>query len=102
ATSPPATYPLSLHDALPILDWLWPRPGFAQVIHWLLRASSGGLRIAAQDRPRQRLTTQRVVPGLAHLQLIAAGADGQLLARDHRSEEHTSELQSRENLVCRL
>src|SRR5690606_40735629 len=27
---------------------------------------------------------------------------GQLEARDRRSEEHTSELQSRENLVCRL
>src|SRR5436309_7958447 len=28
------------------------------------------------------------------------GAEGE--RRDHRSEEHTSELQSRENLVCRL
>src|SRR5690606_41976543 len=35
----------------------------------------------------------------------AAGADpgaARLLRDDHRSEEHTSELQSRENLVCRL
>src|SRR5690606_41576241 len=29
-------------------------------------------------------------------------ADGQRHQRRHRSEEHTSELQSRENLVCRL
>src|SRR5690606_39788163 len=29
-------------------------------------------------------------------------ADRQGRARRHRSEEHTSELQSRENLVCRL
>src|SRR5690606_41728332 len=29
-------------------------------------------------------------------------AEGPLHGRDQRSEEHTSELQSRENLVCRL
>src|SRR5690606_41954536 len=29
-------------------------------------------------------------------------SSGRLAARTHRSEEHTSELQSRENLVCRL
>src|SRR5690606_39587278 len=32
----------------------------------------------------------------------ALGADGKLGAELLRSEEHTSELQSRENLVCRL
>src|SRR5690606_39456909 len=31
-----------------------------------------------------------------------AGANQKLLERSKRSEEHTSELQSRENLVCRL
>src|SRR5690606_41988054 len=40
-------------------------------------------------------------PELAVLSLgEAAGTFGRLFA--HRSEEHTSELQSRENLVCRL
>src|SRR5690606_41874419 len=37
--------------------------------------------------------------------LMAGGAHLQLalrVARQNRSEEHTSELQSRENLVCRL
>src|SRR3989475_5723789 len=36
----------------------------------------------------------------AHLQLDAP--DDQPLGRDERSEEHTSELQSQSNLVCRL
>src|SRR5690606_42109038 len=34
---------------------------------------------------------------------LIANAEGQLaIQQDDRSEEHTSELQSRENLVCRL
>src|SRR5690606_41066647 len=34
--------------------------------------------------------------------LGAVGAGEPILATEERSEEHTSELQSRENLVCRL
>src|SRR5438270_2528027 len=34
--------------------------------------------------------------------LTECGAAGDLLAEDQRSEEHTSELQSQSNLVCRL
>src|SRR5690606_42079922 len=40
----------------------------------------------------------RVLPGLRGEELAQGGERGALL----RSEEHTSELQSRENLVCRL
>src|SRR5258708_23178618 len=47
---------------------------------------------AAPDRPRQRGRTLWRVTLLRHsLQLLA-----------HRSEEHTSELQSPDHLVCRL
>src|SRR3712207_8132031 len=46
-------------------------------------------------------------PGPAHLELLPAGAAGGRRAhpqpaRGRRSEEHTSELQSRQYLVCRL
>src|SRR5690606_41902201 len=34
--------------------------------------------------------------------LLSVGVKGGLAAHGERSEEHTSELQSRENLVCRL
>src|SRR2546430_8391072 len=34
--------------------------------------------------------------------LLAAGRKGKRSALPHRSEEHTSELQSQSNLVCRL
>src|SRR5690606_41257221 len=45
--------------------------------------------------------------GVAHLDRGVGARDHlvpglQALGRDDRSEEHTSELQSRENLVCRL
>src|SRR5690606_10736322 len=36
------------------------------------------------------------------LVVMQSGVDGVLAAGNYRSEEHTSELQSRENLVCRL
>src|SRR5438093_5752441 len=39
--------------------------------------------------------------GRRHRRLVR-GRDLVVLARDHRSEEHTSELQSLTNLVCRL
>src|SRR5690606_39405096 len=70
---PPEIYTLSLHDALPILR--------GRTSHCLCAAQAG-----------RALRTGR-----------AAGtvrADSR--ARRHRSEEHTSVLQSRENLVCRL
>src|SRR5207249_10990311 len=64
-TAPTYIYPLSLHDALPILR--------------------------AFHRPSARLLSPRPSVGLA----IAH-------RRALRSEEHTSELQSRFDLVCRL
>src|SRR5690606_41884759 len=80
-------YTLSLHDALPIS-------------HRADRIAGGGLR-----RPLRRpVADGRRAPGAAAAQRQrlarppgAAGAPGA-----GRSEEHTSELQSRENLVCRL
>src|SRR5690606_41481377 len=73
---------LSLHDALPIYAY----PRLAEQLY--------------------RLGVQQVkVLSLPHVaQGDKTGLDDYLLVRtpDDRSEEHTSELQSRENLVCRL
>src|SRR5690349_22168877 len=68
-------YTLSLHDALPICAG---RPA---------RAGSRGRPDAARHRPLQMRGARR----------RAGGRGG-----DDRSEEHTSELQSRRDLVCRL
>src|SRR5690606_40603901 len=90
----PALYSLSLHDALPISPpptaptgrtpsarvrrRRGPRPGRT--------AGSVPSTVKGRVRARDRLLAFRRAPALAR----------------GRSEEHTSELQSRENLVCRL
>src|SRR5206468_12044899 len=42
------------------------------------------------------------VPDRVGLSAVLSGRAGHEAAREHRSEEHTSELQSRSDLVCRL
>src|SRR5205085_5863438 len=44
----------------------------------------------------------KIIAGLAHASQPAAGYLVDLLDVEIRSEEHTSELQSQSNLVCRL
>src|SRR5258706_7997548 len=72
-------YTLSLHDALPICSQFNPQPAAAAEPSWL------GSRAVA----------------LAAL-LLVAGIGVWSLRTLPRSEEHTSELQSLTNLVCRL
>src|SRR5262249_59506373 len=79
---PTDTYPLSLHDALPIFA-----PTAAYPLCW--RPSSIA---AATARPR-------AWPGFAPLPAASPRSRGSAASR---SEEHTSELQSLTNLVCRL
>src|SRR3712207_8232547 len=62
-------------------------------------------RDAADHRPHERALALPVVPGVvvvAHPDRAEPGRLGRLGVGDHRSEEHTSELQSRQYLVCRL
>src|SRR5205807_8649351 len=95
---PTATSPLSLHDALPI--YVGP----------FLPTAEGGYRFA--QRNIQDWLAAFGLAGLRVAQLRSALCDGHgRLAPRHRdllpllrqrSEEHTSELQSPCNLVCRL
>src|SRR5690606_41774997 len=81
-TAPPEIYTLSLHDALPI---------FAG---WTRTSIPSGVRSARHNS----LITQPISRALA----TSAAVTPVMPSRYTRSEEHTSELQSRENLVCRL
>src|SRR5687768_18522100 len=75
-----AIYTLSLHDALPISDHQQKRVVWFFNSSWRLRKLASRRREQIRQRPDRN-----------------AQADGAL-----RSEEHTSELQSRRHLVCRL
>src|SRR5207249_11889176 len=86
----PEIYTLSLHDALPISlagghrRNTWQSVARQLMPDWqeLLRQRLSGLALAAEER------------GDVHAELAAH--------LEERSEEHTSELQSRFDLVCRL
>src|SRR5690242_21188320 len=79
-----AIYTLSLHDALPIFA-----AGAARGRAQLGAAVPPAGRRAESDAARARAGTAR-------------GGRGRGPPRRRRSEEHTSELQSHVNLVCRL
>src|SRR5207302_9277786 len=96
STAPPPTafYPLSLHDALPICIAM---AEIARGADLVVMATHGrtGLRRAVLGSVAGKVLTTGSVPVL----LVSPTAS---VTTEHRSEEHTSELQSRENLVCRL
>src|SRR5690606_40396391 len=98
-TAARALYSLSLHDALPIYDAI---------------ERSAGRELRERAEPschadvagREDVETSQAAE---EDQRRAPGTDAPKLREEadrvgtlHRSEEHTSELQSRENLVCRL
>src|SRR5204863_1202191 len=89
----PKFYTLSLRDALPIssLD---------------ITASSGesgstSARSSARTWPLS-ITTQASAGSVMPVRKFATSSMGFCVADRNRSEEHTSELQSRRELVCRL
>src|SRR5206468_10697034 len=96
------TYTLSLHDALPISDEL-------DIPQHVLRFWESRF---PQIKPMKRAGGRRyyrpedvdLLRGVRHL-LYGEGytiRGVQRILREQRSEEHTSELQSRSDLVCRL
>src|SRR5207302_10889015 len=87
-TNPATTqiYTLSLHDALPISRR---RP--SDITH----IDKEFAQAAARGQPHTG------IPGAVPLHQ-AMQIREELIEAEQRSEEHTSELQSRENLVCRL
>src|SRR5690606_39551545 len=83
---------LSLHDALPIYDGnVW-------------AASEGSGTVVRVDPDDADRCPDTEIPAGARPMGVAIDSEGMLWVANlgGRSEEHTSELQSRENLVCRL
>src|SRR3712207_6875447 len=84
-------YTLSLHDALPIY-WLLTKSGFTETNQAV--SSVKGAPLPAALKPFEE-------KGVTFLEL-SQEQFGKVTEIDNRSEEHTSELQSRQYLVCRL
>src|SRR3712207_7940970 len=82
-------YTLSLHDALPI-SWIWSISAFLRRIAIRVSRSGGWISVT---RPHSKRETRR---------FSRVGMYFGCLSEVIRSEEHTSELQSRQYLVCRL
>src|SRR3712207_7492098 len=81
-------YTLSLHDALPISIALW--VSITAILMFALIKATVGLRVSEEEE-------------LAGLDVLEHGSAGYGEGfGTFRSEEHTSELQSRQYLVCRL
>src|SRR5690606_41557642 len=90
--APSGQHALSLHDALPI---------FREGVH----SGASGI-VPSTFRVARELLSRLEDPATGEVLLPAFHADipeeRVVQAGAARSEEHTSELQSRENLVCRL
>src|SRR5207253_8540389 len=100
--APPRLHTLSLHDALPISCG----GSSAHAVTVFGAASLTGVLPELQQEFLRGRAGERITLDLAGTpQLVAqieAGAPADVVATaDERSEEHTSELQSRGHLVCR-
>src|SRR5690606_40000558 len=101
ATATTDTYPPSLHDALPICG-VASRGAAGFNVSRGSRVKSVAMRdVDARLVERARAGEASAFEELVRRHLRAAYAVA-LGVVGERSEEHTSELQSRENLVCRL
>src|SRR5690606_41011663 len=90
----PDTGILSLHDALPTSA-----PVSAASSGSPVRGDGGGWRSGVIGK---KPASARTVAAIELQFLLTGQSLNHFFAMKHRSEEHTSELQSRENLVCRL
>src|SRR5699024_12498581 len=89
---------LSLHDALPIskLEKSPQDDPTAAIMHWTLVFGNVGLGWEDLAFLREHTSLPIILKGILHPD------DAKMALEYNRSEEHTSELQSRFALVCRL
>src|SRR5207253_9588253 len=94
-TPPPELYTLSLHDALPIC-----RVDALRRLHRAGEGDAGDARIGDERRADGLTVADHGNRGVGRDAGLPQDLDR--AHADARSEEHTSELQSRGHLVCRL
>src|SRR5690606_41537001 len=99
STLPASPTPPSLHVALPIFVYSYAR----RIIYTIEECQSALENLTTPGYGRLTIGAVSTVAMFTLPELLGAFAKQQPLVTVHvRSEEHTSQLQSRENLVCRL
>src|SRR5207248_10884500 len=98
-TPPTGPYPLSLHDALPILPKSETSPMRIEATSCCRRSRSAGQMF---EGAYTREAAEHFWPWYSKEPRTIAVASASTSAEGWRSEEHTSELQSPYDLVCRL
>src|SRR5205085_5720840 len=93
-TAPSQIYTLSLHDALPISTFS--KPVVAGTISFAVK-DAGNNTVAGTVAYNSSTNVASFTPGAA-----LSASTVYTVTVSGRSEEHTSELQSQSNLVCRL
>src|SRR5206468_12392491 len=97
--APTTCHPLSLHDALPIFASI-----ASEEVVMLIATASGWT--VGDIRPLTRLNVTAIAEDGAKREIGSYGGGGRVtfdfFLEGGRSEEHTSELQSRSEIVCRL
>src|SRR5690606_41537539 len=93
---------LSLHDALPILTELGGDPESFKLVDWRLNYARDLYQAATAPKPCTafRDTLDHIAKS-KDVYYVEHVINSKLEPPAARSEEHTSELQSREKLVCR-
>src|SRR5690606_41879389 len=89
-------YTVSLHDALPIFKI----PNTSKRVDFIVAGNDGNHDHVVIVELKQWSEVERITTKDALVNTYIGGAKRPVA--HPRSEEHTSELQSRENLVCRL
>src|SRR5947207_2735169 len=94
-----ALYTLSLHDALPIYYGKRDMPNLSRARD---RCRWPHQLLTAESERELTAVIERVRPFIIDAATIISRHDASLALELERSEEHTSELQSHSDLVCRL
>src|SRR5207247_6651266 len=93
-------FPLSLHDALPISPEFRGHEVFDYFCHLVLtRLNIGRWMLTDERLGDQKRDLRQFASGQVCLVIVFVEVESGIMLR---SEEHTSELQSRVDLVCRL
>src|SRR5205085_7330727 len=98
--APPYIYPLSLHDALPDLPATM-TVARMEIVPNIPNVVPGEVRFSIDARNPDHRVERQLMAAASQRAHDTARARG-LECTVERSEEHTSELQSQSNLVCRL